>query len=179
VSWDRESFRLLQQKEPEMVMTYTADEIYEIAEQIERNAAEFYLEAAERCTNEDIKKMLLDMSETENEHLRAFQNMREKLAEEAGLSIFDPFGRSAEYLQAMADARSWEGRKNPLEALSGEETEKEIIEIAMESEKEMVVFYVGLKDLVYFKAGKDKVEEVIIEELRHISALSKKLKSLG
>jgi hypothetical protein len=30
-----------------MVMTYTADEIYEIAEQIERNAAEFYLEAAE------------------------------------------------------------------------------------------------------------------------------------
>ena len=162
-----------------MVITYTADEIYEIVEQIERNAAEFYLEAAERCPNEDIKKMLLDMSAIENEHLKTFQNMREKLAEEAGLSIFDPFGRSAEFLQAMADARSWEGRINPMQALTGNETAKEIIKIAVESEKEMVVFYVGLKDLVYFQPGKDKVEEVIIEELNHICALLTKLKSIG
>ncbi|MBN2592376.1 MAG: ferritin family protein [Sedimentisphaerales bacterium] len=162
-----------------MVMTYTADEIYEIAEQIERDAAEFYREAAETCPNEDIKKILFDMSETENEHLRTFQNMREKLTDEAGLSVFDPFGRSAMYLQAIADARSWEGRINPMQALTGNETAREIIEIAVESEKEMVVFYVGLKDLVYFRAGKDKVEEIIIEELNHICALLKKLKSLG
>jgi len=160
-------------------MTYTADEIYEIAEQIERNAAEFYREAAERCPNEETCKLLLDMSEIENKHLETFQNMRVKLAEEVGLSIFDPFGRSAMYLQAIADARSWEGRRNPMQALSGSETVKEIIEIALESEKEMVVFYVGLRDLVYFKAGKDKVEEIIIEELCHISALSRMLKLLG
>jgi rubrerythrin len=161
-----------------MAMTFTADEVYEIAEQIERNAAEFYREAAETCRNADIKKMLLDMSEAENKHLKKFQNMREKLAEEIGLSIFDPFGRSAMYLQAIADARSWEGRINPMQALTGNETAKEIIEVAIESEKEMVVFYVGLKDLVYFKAGKDKVEEIILEELSHISTLLKKLKSL-
>jgi len=162
-----------------MVMTYTADEIYEIAEQIERNAVEFYREAAELCPNEEICRLLLGMSEIENEHLETFQNMREKLAEEAGLSIFDPFGRTAMYLQAIADARSWEGRINPMQTLTGNETAKEIIKIALESEKEMVVFYVGLRDLVYFKAGKDKVEEIIIEELRHISALSKRLKLLS
>jgi rubrerythrin len=162
-----------------MVMTYTADEIYEIAEQIERNAAEFYSEAAERCPNDETCKLLLDMSATEHKHLETFQNMREKLSEEAGLSIFDPFGRSAMYLQAIADARSWEGRINPMQVFTGNETAKEIIEIAVESEKEMVVFYAGLKDLVYFKAGKDKVEEIILEELGHISALLKKLKSLG
>jgi rubrerythrin len=160
-----------------MVMTFTADEIFEIAEQIERNAAEFYRESAESCLNEDVRKLLLDMSATESKHLETYQNMREKLAGEEGLSIFDPFGRSAMYLQAMADARSWEGRVNPMQNLSGNETAKEIIEIALEAEKEMVVFYVGLKDLVYFKAGKDKVEEIILEELSHISALLKKLKS--
>lgn len=161
-----------------MVMTYTADEIYEIAEQIERNAAAFYREAAELCPNEETCKLLLYMSEAENGHLKAFQSMREKLFEEAGMSIFDPFGRSEMYLQALADARSWEGRISPMQALTGSETAKEIIEIAIESEKEMVVFYVGLKDLVYFKAGKDKVDEIILEELSHIRALSKKLKSL-
>jgi rubrerythrin len=162
-----------------MVITYTADEIFEIAEETERNAAEFYRQAAEGCSNEDTKKLLLDMSATENEHLKTFQNMREMLAANEGLSIFDPLGRSAMYLQAMADARSWEGRISPMQDLSGNETAKEIIEIAMGAEKEMVVFYVGLMDLVYFKAGKEKVEEIIIEELGHISALLKKLKSLG
>jgi len=161
-----------------MSVTFVADEIYEIAEQIENNASEFYREAAERCPNEDIRAFLLDLSEQENKHFKTFQNMREKLAEEEGLSIFNPLGRSAAYLQAMADARSWEGRKNPLEVLTGKETTKEIIEIAIESEKEMVVFYVGLKDMVYFQAGKKKVEEIIIEELNHISALLKKLRSL-
>ena len=162
-----------------MVITYTADEIFEMAEESERNAAEFYRQAAERCSNEDTKKLLLDMSATEDEHLETFQNMREKLAAVEGLSIFDPLGRSAMYLQTMADARTWEGRISPMQDLSGNETAREIIEIALEAEKEMVVFYVGLKDLVYFKAGKDKVEEIIIEELEHISALLKKLKSLG
>ena len=162
-----------------MVITYTADEIFEMAEESERNAAEFYRQAAERCSNEDTKKLLLDMSATENEHLETFQNMREKLAAEEGLSIFDPLGRSAMYLQAMADARTWEGRISPMQDLSGNETAKDIIEIALESEKEMVVLYVGLKDMVYFQAGKNKVEDIIIEELSHISALLKKLKSLG
>lgn len=162
-----------------MVITYTADEIFEMAEESERNAAEFYREAAERSSNEETRKLLLDMSATEIEHLETFQNMREKLVAEEGMSIFDPLGRSTMFLQAMADARTWEGRVNPTRELSGNETAKEIVEIALEAEKEMVVFYVGLKDLVYFKAGKDKVEEIIIEELEHISALLKKLKSLG
>jgi rubrerythrin len=162
-----------------MIITYSADEIFEIAEEIERNASGFYREAAERSASEETRKLLLDMSDIENEHLETFQSMREKLSAEEGLSIYDPLGRSAAYLQTMADARTWEGRINPTRDLSGNETAKEIIEIALEAEKEMIVFYVGLKDMVYFKAGKDKVEDIIIEELEHISALLKTLKSLG
>jgi rubrerythrin len=161
-----------------MPTTFAADEVFEIAEEIERNAAEFYREAAERSPNEDIKNFLLEMSAAENKHLSTLQNMREKLAEEEGLSIFNPLGHSAMYLQAIADARCWEGRKNPMEVLTGNETIKEIIDIAIEAEKEMVVFYVGLKDLVYFKPGKDKVEDIIIEKLSHIHALVRKLRLL-
>jgi rubrerythrin len=161
-----------------MVITFTADEIFEIAEEIESNATEFYREAAERCSNEDTRNLLLGLSAIENKHLKTFQKMREKLAEKEGLSILDPLGHSAMYLQSMADARTWEGRKSPTQDLSGNETVKEIFEIALEAEKEMVVFYVGLKDLVYFKADKDKVEEIILEELSHISALLNRLKSL-
>jgi rubrerythrin len=52
-----------------MVMTFTADEIFEIAEQTERNAAEFYREAAEKCSSEDTMKLLPGISVTGNKHL--------------------------------------------------------------------------------------------------------------
>ena len=55
---------------------------------------------------------------------------------------------------------------------------KEILETALNSEKESVVFYVGLKGMVPVRAGRDKVEAIIIEELSHITTLLNKLKSL-
>lgn len=70
------------------------------------------------------------------------------------------------------------GQVNPTQELTGNETAREIIEIALEAEKEMVVFYVGLKDMVHFKVEKGQVEEIIIEELGHIRTLLKQLKAL-
>lgn len=161
-----------------MVITFTADEIFEIAEQIEKNAVEFYSEAAKRSTDKDTKKLLLEMSTTEDGHLKIFQHMRKELGAEEEMATFDPDRRSAAYLQTMADARTWEGRINPMQELSGNETTRQILDIALDAEKEMVVFYFGLKDLVSAKAGKDMVEKIIIEELGHISELLVKLKSL-
>ncbi|MHC4560391.1 MAG: ferritin family protein [Planctomycetota bacterium] len=162
-----------------MVITFTADDIFEIAEEIEKNAVEFYSEAAERSTDEDTKKLLLEMATNEDEHLKTFRQMRKELRVEEEIATFDPDRRSAAYLQTMADARTWEGRINPTQELSGNETTRQILDIALDAEKEMVVFYFGLKNLVSTQTGREKVEEIIIEELEHISALLKKLKSLG
>ena len=61
---------------------------------------------------------------------------------------------------------------------TGNETTKEILEIALNSEKESVVFYFGLKSFVPARAGRNKVEAIILEELSHITTLLNKLKSL-
>ena len=161
-----------------MVITFTADEIFEMAIEIERNGAELYREAAERSSDKKTKRALLEMAETEDGHLETFEHMRRELGAKNEMTTFDPDSRSAMYLQTMAGARGWEGRISPTQKLSGNETSKEIIEIALNSEKESVVFYFGLKGLVSDKAGKDKIEEIIIEELEHISSLLQKLKSL-
>jgi rubrerythrin len=162
-----------------MVITFTADEIFEMAEEIERNAMQFYNEAAERSPDEDTRKLLLEMAAVEDEHLTTFQHMRKELEGEEEVAAFDPDKRSTMYLQSMADARTWEGRISPMQELSGNETPREILEIALDAEKEMVVFYLGLKDLASANAGKAKVEQIIIEELGHISALLEKLKPLA
>ena len=50
--------------------------------------------------------------------------------------------------------------------------------MAIEAEKDSIVFYVGLKDFVSVKAGKDKVEDIIKEEQGHVAELSEKLAAL-
>jgi len=162
-----------------MAITFNANEIFEMAEEIERNGAEFYRQAAEKAADKETKQMLLDMAIMEDGHLKTFEEMRNQLSgQEKGWTIFDPDNQSVLYLQEMADARGYEGKITPTKELTGEEKPKEIIEIALNSENESVVFYLSLKALVPVKAGRDKVEVIIMEELSHITTLLKKLKSL-
>lgn len=162
-----------------MGITFNANEIFEMAEEIERNGVKFYRRAAENAPDKETKQMLLDMADMEDGHLNTFEEMRKQLSgQEKGWTIFDPDNQSALYLQAMADARGYEGKITPMKELAGNETPKEILEIALNSENESVVFYLGLKELVPVKAGRNKVEAIIMEELSHITTLLKKLKSL-
>ena len=162
-----------------MGITFNANEIFEMAEEMERNGAKFYRKAAENASDEKTKQMLLDMANMEDGHLKTFKEMKEQLSgQEKDWTVFDPDNQSVLYLQSMADARSYEGKITPTKELTGGETPKEILEIALNSEKESVVFYFGLKGLVPVRAGRDKVEAIIIEELSHITTLLNKLKSL-
>ncbi|MHC4131169.1 MAG: ferritin-like domain-containing protein [Planctomycetota bacterium] len=162
-----------------MPITFNADEIFEMAVEIEQNGAKFYREAAQKSTEENIKKMLLDMAAMEDGHIKTFQAMRKELTEKEKVeTAFDPYDEGALYLQAMADSHGTEGRVSLTQKLTGQETIQEILEIALNAEKDSVVFYYGLKGYVSAKAGKDKVEAVIMEELTHIRILLDKLNAL-
>ncbi|MHC4756037.1 MAG: ferritin family protein, partial [Planctomycetota bacterium] len=96
-----------------MGITFNADEIFEMAEEIERNGAKFYREAAGNSSSEETKKLFLDMAVMEDGHLKTFQLMRKQLTEaEKQATTFDPDNQAALYLQAMADSRGTEGKKS-------------------------------------------------------------------
>lgn len=52
----------------------------------------------------------------------------------------------------------------------------EIIETAIKLEKESILFYVGLKDMVPPKLGLEKIDEIIKEGKKHVVQLSGFLK---
>jgi len=163
-----------------MPITFNADEIFEMAEQIEKNGAKFYRQAAKNASDERTKQMLLDMAAMEDGHLKTYQEIRKGLSQwEKEETIFDPDNQSVKYLQAMAEARGYEGKITPSKELTGSETIKEILDIALNSEKESALFYLGLKDLVPERAGREKIENIILEELSHITTLLKQLKALN
>ncbi|HOK66905.1 MAG TPA: ferritin family protein [Anaerohalosphaeraceae bacterium] len=162
-----------------MAITFNADEIFEIAERIESNAARFYREAAGKAAKTDLKKMLLDLSAMEEGHEKTFALMRKDLAPtEKGATVYDPDGEAAQYLKTMADFHGTEGKAGPMEKLTGKESMAELLRIAINAEKDSIAFYVGIRGLVPSKSGKDKIEKIIVEEMSHVTALGAKLQSL-
>jgi rubrerythrin len=153
---------------------FNADEVFSMAEQIERNGARFYRTAA---TNIPASRDLLQgLAAMEDEHLAVFEQMHKGLsAQDAESLVFDPDGEAQLYLSAMAGDHVFDTKKDPVALLKGNETLQDILRIAIGLEKDSVLFYVGMKELVSPKFGKDKIDRIINEEMKHIALLNRKL----
>ena len=99
--------------------------------------------------------------------------MRKPLkSNEKQATVFDPNQETAQYLAVMADTHGGEGSPKAADALTGNESIQEIINIAIGLEKESILFYLGLKDFVPPDYGKEKLDRIIREEQRHIIQLN-------
>jgi rubrerythrin len=166
-----------------MAFDFSADEIFEMAEQIEINGANFYREMADNISELSIRQIFLDFAAMEDIHRKVFSDMRANLSDQDREStVFDPEGESAQYLQALADLRVFDKKAEESFPLSGglDEPEKlrNVFWGAISREKESIVFYLGLKGLVPEKLGRNKIDDIIQEEMKHLRILSNKIKSL-
>jgi len=153
-----------------MSIDFNADEVFEIAEQIERNGSRFYRSVAQNITETDKKQLLIDLAKMEDEHEQTFRDLRSKLSvDEKIQTTFDPEGESERYLRALADTRVFYEKEVDTSSF------KEILKSAITAEKDSIVFYLGIKDVVPAHLGKEKLDEIIKEEMSHISLLSKVL----
>ena len=92
---------------------------------------------------------------------------------------FDPGGEAALYLRAMADGHIFDVNSDPSELLTGKEMLGDILHIAIGKEKDSVVFYTGMKEMVSERLGKGRIADIIKEEMKHIRVLSEELQKLN
>ena len=157
---------------------FNVDEIFQMAEQIERNGAYFYKKAASGAEPQTAQ-VLLQLSAMEEEHEKTFTRMRAELSEkERNAMVPDPENQAAAYLRAWTDGQVFNVRSNPAERLTGREKAEDIWRIAIGLEKDSIVFYLGMKDAVPERLGRDKIDRIIKEEMVHIAILSGKLETL-
>ena len=156
-----------------MAYVFNMDEILKMAEQIERNGAGFYRKAAKEISDSQNKELLLELAQMEDEHEKTFASLRAQLsADEKTSTLFDPEGETELYLRALADTRVFFEKKIDISSI------EEILKEALTAEKDSILFYIGMKDLVPEKFGKAKIDSIIKEEMEHIKLLSKKLVEL-
>jgi rubrerythrin len=157
----------------------TANEVLEIAVQIERNGMIFYQEAARLAKRADDRRLLESLAEMEADHERIFVEMQATLtpAERAGSEI-EGDAEAAQFLRAIAGGHVFDVTANPADILTGQESPQEILSTAIGLEKESVVYYSALREIITSPASKAKVEQVIREELRHVAQLSRQRAAL-
>ena len=163
-----------------MSFEFNADEILEMAEQIERNGARFYRKAAELLKDSAVGKLLQDLAVWEDGHERVFATIRADLAhQEREPMVFDPEHETSMYLRAMADGHVFDARVDPADSLTGKESAEDILRMAIGQEKDSIVFYTGLKEMISQTSGRVRIEEIIKEEMGHIGFLNREIAALS
>ncbi len=158
---------------------FNIDEIFEIAEQIERNGVQFYSKAAEKFPEYSKKSILLNLAEMERNHEKRFHEMRAVLAnKESQISQFlDPQNEAKLYLHSIANSKVFDLRANALEKFEKVKTVSDVLRIAIDLEKDSIIFYLGIKEYVPNELGKDKIDLIVKEEMSHVKILTDLLES--
>jgi rubrerythrin len=153
-----------------MMYDFSADDVFEMAKQMEKNGEAFYRKAADSVSDQDNKDLLNKLADMEVNHGKTFEALRSELsAKEKDSTVFDPEGDAALYLRALADTRVFFEKEMDVSSL------EKIFKSALEAEKDSIVFYLGMKDSVPENLGKSKIEAIIKEEMGHVRLLSNEL----
>lgn len=156
-----------------------ADEIFEMAEQFERNGAKFYRTAAAQSVGAQANELLQKLAAMEDVHEMTFQALRKSLIGDAMFkTLNDPEQEALRYLRAWVDKHVFRADKDPSKTISSGTSLDQILETAIGLEKESIAFYVGIKEMVPVDRGRVKVDKIIQEEMSHITTLIEELMKL-
>lgn len=155
-----------------MSRKYNIDEILELAEQIERNGVEYYSRAAKLVENEEQRRTFRKLAEMERNHEQLFAEMRASQIDQ--YESFDPDGEDARYLDAIVDGNIFDYKDPEVRAIA-EMSVTDIYRKAIDLEKDTIIFYLGIRELVPERYGKAQMSGIISEEMSHITLLSNDL----
>jgi len=145
-------------------------ELIRLAKRDEDVGAEFYQKLAEKVESEDLKKKFLEIREQEIGHSERFQEMLDQLSDYVPQEDFP--GEYEQYFQSFLSKREYLDSDDAVEAASRIESDMEAIKFALGQEKNTLLFFLEMKELVPSSQHREMVHEVIDEERDHIVELS-------
>lgn len=151
----------------------TADYAFQMAERIEWNGQQFYLQAAQTTPDADARQVLLWLADREAEHKETFATLRQRLAERAGNVVAaEPDSETADYIRALLAGTFFDAGVNVEEYLAPDDSRQNILLTAMGLEKETIIFYEAVKRIVVDQDTRQTLDDIVREETRHFAKLA-------
>ena len=154
---------------------FSGSEIVELGIQIEKNGSDFYDILSKRSKNQATAEIFDFLAKEEEKHIEVFRGILEKL------QIYVPPVYAEEYfayMNALAGEYVFTQKDQGKEIAKKITSDKEAVEMGIGLEKDSIIFYEGIKEMV---PGHDKaiVDKLIEEERKHFRRLSDLKKEIG
>jgi rubrerythrin len=159
-----------------MAFDFNANEVFQIAIEIEENGRIFYQKARELVEDPGVKKLFSDLEQREVEHREKFEALKAELPESAREStVWDPQGEINQYLKMAADMHVFRAATPVEEQLANVTNAVDAIKLAMQFEKDSILFFLLMQDETDKGKGKELISQLTNEEKDHLRILSKEL----
>jgi rubrerythrin len=161
-----------------MAISCNAEEVLQIAVDIERNGQAFYRKAAEVVEGDKPRALLIKLAEWEAGHQVLFEGLHSGLAGSSDAFLFDPEDEATLYLQAIADGLVFNSKADAAELLGTVTEPVEILNRALAREKDAVIFFAAMREALIDKDHRQQVNQIVKEEMSHVRFLVEMLKEL-
>ncbi|MBN2210673.1 MAG: ferritin family protein [Sedimentisphaerales bacterium] len=156
---------------------YSLSEAFRLAEAVEKNGLEFYTLAAATVKDKKTKEILLNLAEQEQRHAELFAQMRQEYCAREDLHVVDADDQVLNYIQSVAATHVFNLDKNVARLVASVQSPQSTLQLALSFEKDTITFFSALKNGVQHE-HRDKVEQLIQEEVRHVRDLQEAMKNL-
>lgn len=147
---------------------FRASEVFAFARAIEQNGRAFYQAMAAGARDNQVQQLFQRLAREEAQHILDFERLAARVA------AYDPPetypGEYAEYMQALVDNNVFPRDLDPGELTRQISNDQDALKLAMGFEKDSLLFFGGLKNLVP-DAEAAQVDELLRQERRHLCEL--------
>jgi len=160
-----------------VIYGFNADEIFQIAIDIEENGKGFYEKDRGLVDNPDVKALLASLAQEEVKHQEIFTELKAQLPREiTGDTVWDPSHEMNRYLQMMADMNIFRYDMDVERELSQVKNLEDALRLGIRFEKDSIIFYITLQDATEEKKGREHIGKLVDEEKKHLKRLALELK---
>ena len=153
-----------------MSIFFSMREVIEMAIATERSGQAFYQNASKLARENSLKELFQYLAEEEEKHLKTFQNFYNTLKEKPEITPYN-WEEAKLYLEALVDSKFFASPEKAINLAKEAKDELEIINSAMNFEKETLLFFYQILEMIKSQE-QELVKKIIEQEKKHIQRLS-------
>ncbi len=154
-----------------MSLQFSGPEVMEMAVQTEKGGRVFYETVAAATTDPKLAELFRYLAGEEVKHIAVFQSFARELKEKPEELAYN-WEEAVPYLKALTDSRYFLGEQKAVALAGSAATPSEALEHAIGFEKETLLFYREMLDMVA-ERNRDALQKLIAEEKTHVVKLSR------
>lgn len=147
--------------------------LLDMAARVEHATAQLYQQASKFVTDDEARLEFQKLASMELDHKDFFLDLKSKYENQTVTTVEESTWHSiSKYVKAFQDARVFDFDFILNHTVTGHEKATEIIQLAIGFEKDSIVFYSGLANIIEDEILSRLLKEIIREEFDHLSVLT-------